>query len=482
MAVSPLHQAAARHPEAIALLRGNEHINYQQLSQQVLALGQWLRQQGLQRGDKLGIIASNCSEMVLLYWACVDVGLLFSPLSPKFPEQQLLEIIQRLQINTLWCPDDSRQALWSQARRLQPDFSALAKNGLAKNVLAASDLLANSSNQLPEIEIDQPVDILLTSGSSGMPKGAVHSLSNHIANATGSLQRISLNPNDGWLLSLPLFHIGGLAIVNRCALSAATIVMVDDSLSLSAQLQRDPISHLSLVATQLQRLLADSPASLSKVKCLLLGGGAIGRELTDALQQLGISAFTSYGMTEMGSQITTSSADIAGSGELLPNRELCIKDGVIWVKGTTLFLGYLQPDGSIQRDTDSDGWFCTKDRGYFDEHGQLHIQGRSDNMFICGGENIQPEEVEAALKLHPQILDAIVFGEANEEFGLLPSAIIKSRDGTLPTAAELTEFLLPKIARFKRPRVYYQWPDGDFQGLKVQRKKVIQAIINGAES
>ncbi len=275
---------------------------------------------------------------------------------------------------------------------------------------------------------------------------------------------------------------GGLAIVNRCALSAATIVMVDDSLPLSAQLQRDPISHLSLVATQLQRLLADSPASLSKVKCLLLGGGAIGRELTDALQQLGISAFTSYGMTEMGSQITTSSADIAGSGELLPNRELCIKDGVIWVKGATLFLGYLQPDGSIQRDTNSDGWFCTKDRGYFDDHGQLHIQGRSDNMFICGGENIQPEEIEAALKLHPQILDAIVFGEANEEFGLLPSAILKTRDGTLPTDAELTEFLLPKIARFKRPRVYYPWPNGDFQGLKVQRKQVIQAIINGAES
>ncbi|MCH1926250.1 o-succinylbenzoate--CoA ligase [Shewanella sp. C32] len=472
MAVSPLHQAAARQPNAIALLSSGQRRSYQQLSQHVLALGDWLSQQGLTRGDKLGVIASNCIEMVLLYWACVDRGLLFSPLSPKFPEQQLLEIMQRLQINTLWCPDDSRQALWSQARRLQPDFSALAKH-----VLSNGDGLANSNNQPPEIEIDQPVDILLTSGSSGMPKGAVHSLSNHIANASGSLQRISLNPNDGWLLSLPLFHIGGLAIVNRCALSAATIVMVDDSLPLSAQLQRDPISHLSLVATQLQRLLADSPASLSKVKCLLLGGGAIGRELTDALQQLGISAFTSYGMTEMGSQITTSSADIAGSGELLPNRELCIKDGVIWVKGATLFLGYLQPDGSIQRDTDSDGWFCTKDRGYFDDHGQLHIQGRSDNMFICGGENIQPEEVEAALKLHPQILDAIVFGEANAEFGLLPSAILKTSDGTLPTDAELTEFLLSKIARFKRPRVYYPWPDGDFQGLKVQRKLVINAII-----
>ncbi|WP_417761792.1 o-succinylbenzoate--CoA ligase [Shewanella sp.] len=465
MAVSPLHQAAARQPDAIALLSSGQRYSYRQLSQQVIALGAWLSQQGLTRGDKLAAIASNCVNMVLLYWACVDRGLLFSPLSPKFPDQQLLEIMQRLQLNQLWCPDEHRAQLWQHAQRLQPDFNALAES------------LADSNNQPPEIEIDRPVDILLTSGSSGLPKGAVHSLSNHIANASGSLQRISLSTNDGWLLSLPLFHIGGLAIVNRCALSAATIVMVDDNLPLSEQLQRDPISHLSLVATQLQRLLADSPASLSKVKCLLLGGGAIGTELTDALQQLGISAFTSYGMTEMGSQITTSAAHILGSGELLPNRELCIKDGVIWVKGATLFLGYLQPDGSLLRDTDSDGWFCTKDRGYFDEHGQLHIQGRSDNMFICGGENIQPEEVEAALKLHPQIVDAIVFGEANEEFGLLPSAILKTRDGTLPSEAELTEFLLPKIARFKRPRVYYAWPHGDFQGLKVQRKKVIQAII-----
>ncbi|KFZ37618.1 hypothetical protein HR45_09345 [Shewanella mangrovi] len=469
MSLSPLHQTAAAAPHAIALRSGSQTTRYQQLSQQVLILGQWLNDQGLSAGDKLAVVASNCIEMILLYWACVDRGVLFCPLSPKFPEQQLLEIMQRLQIRALWCPDDTRQDLWSTTtaiRRLTPNFAEITTDSLVK-----------VDNQPPEIEIGKPVNLLLTSGSSGVPKGAVHSLANHIANAEGSLQRIELTQHDAWLLSLPLFHIGGLAIVNRCALSGATTVMVDDALPLSEQLQRDPISHLSLVATQLQRLLADSPASLSKVKCLLLGGGAIGTELTDALQQMGISAFTSYGMTEMGSQITTSAAHIPGSGELLPNRELCIKDGVIWVKGATLFQGYLQPDDSLLLETDSDGWFCTKDRGYFDDAGQLHIQGRSDNMFICGGENIQPEEIEAALKLHPQILDAIVFGEANEEFGLLPSAIVKTRDGTLPTDAELTEFLLPKIARFKRPRVYYPWPDGDFQGLKVQRKLVIQAII-----
>ncbi|WP_228729919.1 o-succinylbenzoate--CoA ligase [Shewanella avicenniae] len=476
MSVSPLHHTAAAAPNAIALRSGTQVTNYQQLSQQVLALGQWLSDQGLKAGDKLGIVASNCVEMVLLYWACVDRGLLFCPLSPKFPDLQLQEIMQRLSINTLWCPDDNRNTLWSadnsfKVQRLSPNFTDLAVNSLA-----------SQNNTIPDIEIDKPVNLLLTSGSSGVPKGAVHSLSNHIANAEGSLQRIALSENDGWLLSLPLFHIGGLAIVNRCALSGAAIIMVDDTLPLSDQLQRDPISHLSLVATQLQRLSADSPASLTNVRCLLLGGGAIGRELTDALQQMGIRAFTSYGMTEMGSQITTSAAHIPGSGELLPNRELCIRDGEIWVKGATLFLGYLQADGSLVRDTDADGWFCTKDRGYFDDHGQLHIQGRSDNMFICGGENIQPEEVEAALKLHPQILDAIVFGEANDEFGLLPSAILKTRNGSLLPETELTEFLASKIARFKRPRVYYPWPNGDFQGLKVQRKKVIQAIITQSQS
>ncbi|MDE0565114.1 o-succinylbenzoate--CoA ligase [Shewanella sp. K8] len=474
MTYSPLHLSGQQTPDAIALVEGGISHSYQAVSRQVLALGAELRALGLQRGDKLACVAANCRELMLLYWACLDLGLLFCPLSPKFPDSQLQELLERFHIRFIWCPDNARNELW-QTRDItlvQADFATLDSTRLDLN---------SPSTEIATVSADTPLNIILTSGSSGSPKAAVHSLNNHIANANGSRQLIPLTSGDAWLLSLPLFHIGGLAILNRCALAAAAVVLPDNKLTMAAQLRRDAITHLSLVATQLQRLLDDSPESLMGVKCLLLGGGAIGQGLLDRLSPLKVKAFTSYGMTEMGSQITTGMARSDGSsGRLLPRRELKIEQGVIWVRGETLFMGYLQPDGSIVKET-QDGWFCTKDKGFWSHDGLLHIQGRLDNMFICGGENIQPEEVEAALKRHPAIMDAIVFGEDNPEFGLLPAAILQYRSIEVPSEAELTAFLADKLARFKRPRHYYPWPQVVADGLKVQRKQLIAAVSSAAK-
>ncbi|MFQ6372049.1 o-succinylbenzoate--CoA ligase [Shewanella sp. YIC-542] len=457
--LSPLHQSAQHYPATIALMVQGRGISYRQLSQQVLSMGQQLRHGGMSPGDKLACIAGNCAELITLYWACVDNGWLFCPLSPKFPDSQLQQLMQRLSITHLWCPDDQRPALWAQRQRLEPDFTAML-NG-----------------PIPDITPHVPVDVILTSGSSGVPKAALHSLAGHIANAQGSHTLVALRRDDGWLASLPIFHIGGLAIINRCALAAATLILPDAALTLAQQLKRDPISHLSLVAAQLQQLLDEAPSSLALIKYLLLGGSAISQTLLTRLSLLDMQVFTSYGMTEMGSQITTGPATQDGSsGKLLPLRELQIREGVIWVRGATLFLGYLQDDGSIDSATDADGWFCSKDRGYWDTQGRLHIQGRADNMFICGGENIQPEEVENALKRHEDITEAIVFAQPDARFGNLPAAIVKTRSGHIPDDAALKPFLCQHIAGFKRPRHYYPWPELATPGLKVQRQQVIAAV------
>lgn len=151
-------------------------------------------------------------------------------------------------------------------------------------------------------------------------------------------------------------------------------------------------------------------------------------------------------------------------------------------------MGYLTDKG-IEKPLDAEGWFYTKDRGEWDANGNLKILGRVDNMFISGGENIQPEEIEAALKLHPLIDEAIVFPQPDVTFGQLPAAIIRGdivRSGTVSNntsqeisaiEAELEVFLANKIARFKRPRRYYPWPEHAEQtGLKVNRKQLIAAI------
>ncbi|MCK8046951.1 o-succinylbenzoate--CoA ligase [Shewanella sp. 1CM18E] len=471
--LSPVHQQAVSNAKAPAYRVDGKAVNYQTLSQLVISLSQQLAAQGLKAGDRLACISHNNPEQLTLYWACVDSGIVFCPISPRFAPQQILELIHTHQYRDYWLEPEQSAEL-KQLLKSQPNLSGIN-----------ADFALRSRSKAERIAPARAVNAILTSGSSGTPKAAAHSLINHIASAAGSAELISLNANDSWLLSLPLFHIGGLAILNRCALAGACVVFEDKTQTLATQLVRDKVSHLSLVSAQLQQLLATSATDnncLSQVKAMLLGGGAISADLLAELAKHDIKAYTSYGMTEMGSQITTGIARSDGSsGKLLSGRELKIIDGEIWVKGECLFLGYLAKDG-FNLPLDKNGWFYTKDLGHFDANGNLCIDGRADNMFICGGENIQPEEIEAALKLHPQISDAIVFPVNDTQFGTLPAAIIKlvntcnNNQEALLSETELTAFLADKIARFKRPRCYYPWPEVSSAGIKVIRKKVIAAV------
>ncbi|MEN8617375.1 o-succinylbenzoate--CoA ligase [Shewanella baltica] len=459
LTLSPVHQAALAFPQLTAIKLAGQDIRYSELSQRVIALGQQLRAAGIAEDEPLACVAVNNLEMICLYWACIDIGAIFFPISPRFPLAQIQGLIDEHQIRYVWRAEISDLQNCSQQAL---DFNRLSKESAQP------------------VDITRPANVILTSGSSSFPKAAVHCLANHIANAEGARSLIPLEQGDAWLLSLPLFHIGGLAILNRCALVGATVVMPDQALSLSQQIDQDKLTHLSLVPAQLSKLLADTSSKLKSIKALLLGGGAVSLDLLVELKQRNIASYTSYGMTEMGSQITTGPALSDGSsGKLLPKRELKIEDGVIWVRGESLFMGYLTDKG-IEKPLDADGWFYTKDRGEWDENGNLHILGRVDNMFICGGENIQPEEIEAALKQHPQIDDAIVFAIPDAQFGNLPAAILRGSltHHTESIASELELFLADKIARFKRPRQYYVWPENHEQtGLKVNRKALIANLV-----
>ena len=459
LTLSPVHQAALAFPQQTAIKLAGQNIRYSELSQRVIALGQQLRAAGIAEGEPLACIAVNNLEMICLYWACIDIGAIFFPISPRFPLAQIQGLIDEHQIRYVW---SNEVCELQNCHHLRLNFNRVS-----------SDLA------LP-VDFTRPANVILTSGSSGFPKAAVHCLANHIANAEGARSLIPLEQGDAWLLSLPLFHIGGLAILNRCALVGASVVMPDQALSLGQQIDQDQLTHISLVPTQLSKLLTDTSSKLKSIKALLLGGGAVSLDLLAELKQRNIASYTSYGMTEMGSQITTGPALSDGSsGKLLPKRELKIEDGVIWVHGECLFMGYLTDKG-IEKPLDADGWFYTKDRGEWDENGNLRILGRIDNMFICGGENIQPEEIEAALKQHPQIDDAIVFAIPDAQFGNLPAAILRGSltHLTESIANELELFLADKIARFKRPRQYYVWPENHEQaGLKVNRKALIANLV-----
>ncbi|WP_169307135.1 o-succinylbenzoate--CoA ligase [Ferrimonas sediminicola] len=448
------HKGAKAFGNTVAIEGPHGRLSFRQLDRRVGELSTRLAQQGVGRGDHLAAVGPTSLELVLLQLACIRLGAVFAPLSPKFPQSQLIRLLDQLDARHLW------------------HHQATPLAGLPSLSLTAGVTPSKS----PPLSPAQPVSLILTSGSSGQPKAAMHSLGNHLASAAGSLEQIPLGPGDRWLASLPMFHIGGLALMFRCLDAGATLVLPGHK-QLLHNLRQSPVSHLSLVATQLGWLLdaADCDALMASIRLLLLGGGPISQAQLRRLEPYPVQALTSYGMTEMASQITTGPANSEGlSGTLLPGRELRIHRGIIEVRGDTRFLGYYDR-GVLSRPFDNEGWFHTKDRGEWVDN-RLKLLGRADNMFISGGENVQPEEIEAALKQHPDIDEAVVLPVADDTFGLLPVAVLRGGD-PLPDQDELDRFLATRLARFMRPRRYLSWPDGYApQGLKISRPALRQAL------
>lgn len=205
--------------------------------------------------------------------------------------------------------------------------------------------------------------------------------------------------------------------------------------------------------------------------------------LLDEAAEAGLPIHTSYGMTETASQVTTtppgaSRRELRTSGRVLPHRELRVSDdGEILVRGRTLFAGYL--DGESLRDpTDSDGWFRTGDLGSLDEKGYLTVHGRRDNRFVSGGENVQPEEVEAALKRLPGVEEAVVVPVPDEEFGHRPAAFVRGGADALSLSEELSA-LLP---RFMVPVAFHPWPEDVSSGMKPDRSRLARLARERRES
>lgn len=328
------------------------------------------------------------------------------------------------------------------------------------------------------LPLDRGTTIVFTSGSTGRPKAALHTFGNHYYSALGSGANIALSGNDRWLLSLPLYHVGGLSIVFRCLLAGATITIPEPGMRLGRSIAGLEATHVSLVATQLRRLLEER-VDLGGLKTILLGGGPVPDSLVEEAVSRNLPVHTSYGLTEMASQVTTtppgaSSAVLRTAGRILPHRDLSIsEEGEVLVRGETLFAGYVE-GAELELPTDEAGWFHTGDLGHLDREGYLRIKGRKDNLFVSGGENIQPEEIEDSLARLEGVERAVVVPVPDAEFGERPVAFVLPADDSVGLDG-LASTLEEELPRFKIPVAFYEWPEDADPG----RAKVNRAFFRG---
>jgi len=453
-----LRSAALAAPKTAALVGASAITSYEELDRMVSAAA--LHLGGLEPGSRVALHLPKDERYVALVLALIRAGHVACPISDRLPPRGVTPLLERAACS----------ALLSEDEKLLPAAGADLLRPWPETLLEEVPQGTSHRSESIDIPLERPATIIFTSGSTGVPKAALHTFGNHYHSALGSNANITLQPGDRWLHSLPLYHVGGLSILFRCLLEGATVALPQSGTSPGESITSLGATHVSLVSTQLSRLLRES-ADLGRLQAVLMGGGPVPPSLVDEALVRGLPVHTSYGLTEMASQVTStppgaSLGELRTAGRALPNREVSISArGEILVRGETLFAGYLEGEES-DRPLDADGWFHTRDLGELDENGYLRVGGRMDNLFISGGENVQPEEIEEILCRLERVEEAVVVPVPDEEFGARPVAFVRMDHGE---PGELVHELEPVLPRFKIPISFYPWPEEARRGIKADR-------------
>ncbi len=463
----PLNAAAREYDDLPAIISGDKVISYGEYEQMVVSVDARLTERGLTRGQRIAIVSNSRWEYLILLHAILRLGGVACPVSPRFPEKTILSVLKKIDCAAVVDPLNRLSPGTSgEIRRVSLD--TIFKNGMSHADKTWHDVT---------VDLERHATIILTSGSSAVPKAAVHSFGNHYYSALGSNRNVDVQPGDRWLLSLPLYHVGGLGIIFRMLLGRGTVVIPEVKENIGESMDKYGITHLSLVSTQLYRLLKEGLdlQTIRRLKAVLVGGGTVPSSLITKGDEAGLPICTTYGLTEMASQVTTTAPNdhrerLSSSGKVLDYRSVKIDAGEILVKGKTLFTGYVEA-GKMFLPVDDEGWFRTGDLGRLDVDGYLTFLGRRDNMFISGGENICPEEIESILCLLPHISQALVVPVEDREFGFRPLAFIKTQQGKPVDQRKVLSHLERYLPGFKTPVAFYEWPEkADKDGLKPNRR------------
>jgi O-succinylbenzoic acid--CoA ligase len=315
---------------------------------------------------------------------------------------------------------DLVQRAWSNGDAVLPIDQRLRPAGKKTllDALAPSEIIDASftTSSLPNGRPMQDGDALViaSSGSTGSPKGIIHTHSSIIAGARASASRLQLSASDHWLVCIPVSHVGGFSVIARALHTGAALTLLPTfDVSAVQEAVKNGVTHTSLVATALLRI------DTSLFKSILLGGSS-------APDNLPSNVITTYGMTETG-------GGVVYNGQPLDNVEIKIVDGEIFLRCPMLMRAY-RDDQAISV---LDGWYATGDLGEIYENGKLSVHGRQKDLIITGGENVWPSVVETSLTSHPLVNQVVVRGMPDTKWGQQVVAYVVLNDSTQTSKAKL---------------------------------------------
>jgi O-succinylbenzoic acid--CoA ligase len=339
------------------------------------------------------------------------------------------------------------QRVWSNGDAVLPIDQRLPQHGkkLLLDAMSPSEIIDASfdSSALPDGRPMQDGEALViaSSGSTGSPKGIIHTHSSILAGAQASASRLQLTASDHWLVCIPVSHVGGFSVISRAMHTGAALSLHPNfDVTAVRQAAENGATHTSLVATALSRI------DTSLFKTILLGGSSAPANLPN-------NVITTYGMTETG-------GGVVYNGEPLSNVEIKIEEGEIYLRCPMLTCGY-RNDQTLSL---KDGWYATGDMGEIN-NGKLSVHGRKTDMIITGGENVWPSAVEASLSSHPMINQVVVRGTPDTNWGqrvvayvVLNGSLNTSEESLLSNLREHVKHTLPAFCAPQQLIVLNQIP------------------------
>jgi O-succinylbenzoic acid--CoA ligase len=450
-----LSHRASLSPTRLAVICDDRRLSYAELEQEVSWLAGGLRERGIREGDRVAVLCRNGLPFVELIHAVPRAGAILVPLNIRLSPAEIRRQIRDVGASLLVHDEEHRK----QAERAWPEGARVPTDGL---------VVDRAVTGVPEpVPLDRIHSIIFTSGTTGRAKGAILTHGNFWHSTTASALNLGHDPDDRWLGVLPLFHVGGMSVVLRAAISGITAIVPArfDPAAANQAIEHDRATIASVVTAMLDRMLAEHegrryPATL---RCVLLGGGPAPLPLLQRCLDLGVPVAQTYGLTETASQACTLApgdglARVGSAGKPLMTTEIRIdiagaeaapgESGEIVVRGATVTPGYWnQPEASAQ--ALRDGWLHTGDLGYRDADGYLYVLDRREDLIVSGGENIYPAEIESVLVAHPSVVEAGVFPLADQRWGQVPAAAVVCRADV--EEDELRAFCRERLAAFKVP-------------------------------
>jgi acyl-CoA synthetase (AMP-forming)/AMP-acid ligase II len=485
-----LAAAEERHGERVAVLDGARQLTYSELAAEARRFAAALIESGIGQGDRVAIWCFNCAEWVVAVLGIFAAGAVLVPVNTRFKGQEAAEILRRsgariLVTVTDFLGTDYLAMLEGAGVPLPALETAVLVRGRADGAghsavdwttfvgRATTAALEQVQRRSAALGPEDPSDILFTSGTTGVPKGVVMTHGRTLTVACDWVAMSGLRAGDVYLQVNPYFHMFGLKAGILASVVAGATMLPEPVFDVDAVLSRVETARVTVLpgAPTIYQAILDHPdrdaRDLSSLRVAVTGAADIPVQLIHRMQkELPFDTIiTGYGLTEGGTACATSEADdpeaIATTvGKARPGFEVRVVQGdrdvapdhagEVLLRGGSVMSGYLDDPEETAKTLSADGWLRTGDLGVLDAAGRLRIVGRVKDMFIVGGFNAYPAEIENALLRHPAIRQAAVIGIPDRRLGEVGMAFVVTSDPV--TADDIIEWSREQMANYKVPR------------------------------